>query len=640
MPTRNILVKYWGFSSFRPMQEEIINSVLEGNDTLALLPTGGGKSICFQVPVMVSEGICIVITPLIALMKDQVENLKSRGIKAVAIYSGMHRNEIDIAFNNCVYGDVKFLYISPERLGTQNLRENIKKMNVNLLAVDEAHCISQWGYDFRPPYLKIAEIRQIIPNVPVLALTATATPEVVKDIQAKLEFKQENVFQKSFERKNLTYVVIKEEDKLNRLLKIASKIKGTGIIYVRNRRKTREISDFLNKNKIRADYYHAGLEQKIRDKKQNAWMKGDSRIIVSTNAFGMGIDKSNVRFVIHLDLPDCIEAYFQEAGRAGRDEKQSYAILLYEQADIINAKNNLLTAYPDIDKIKSIYQALGNYFQLAVGSGKDVSFDFEINDFSNNYKFPPLIVYNALKFLEKEGYILLNETVNSPSRIHFIVNKEDLYRFQVENLYYDNFIKLILRSYSGVFSDFVKISETEIANRSGMKSENVFKFLKKLHQLNILTYIPRKNKPQLLYTRERIDKKDLLISKENYKDRKNAAKKRLQAVIDYVSSINKCRSQLLLAYFGETGSKRCGKCDVCLKRNKIEINELEFNIILEKIKPILKDKPVSVTEIVDTVKGVNEDKVIKVIQWLKDNDKLDVVEESKLYWKRQYRIRF
>ncbi|MCD4747549.1 MAG: RecQ family ATP-dependent DNA helicase [Bacteroidales bacterium] len=632
MTIKNILVKYWGYSSFRPLQEDIINSVLEGRDTLALLPTGGGKSICFQVPTMAKQGICIVITPLIALMKDQVESLKKKHIKAVAIYSGMHHNEIDLAINNCLYNNVKFLYLSPERLETDLFRENLRKMNVCLLAVDEAHCISQWGYDFRPPYLKIANIRQYIPEVPIIALTATATPDVVNNIQEKLKFNALNVFQKSFERKNLTYVVLKEEDKYRRLLKIVNNVKGSGIIYVRNRRKTREISVFLMKNKISSDYYHAGLNSKERDTKQNSWMSGKIRIIVSTNAFGMGIDKPNVRFVVHFDVPDSLEAYFQEAGRAGRDSNRSYAVLLYEKADIIDAQHNISITYPELKIIKNIYQALGNYYQLAVGSGKNISFDLDIIDFCKNYKFTPLIVYNSLKFLEKEGYILLNDVLDSSSKIHFKMNKGDLYKFQVENVFYDNFIKIILRSYSGVFNDFIKINETEIANRTKIKTEVVVKYLQKLEKLDVLTYLPRKSKPQLVFSQERINADDLYISNENYKDRKNAAKKRLESVINYATSLNKCRCQLLLAYFGETDSKRCGKCDVCIERNKIELSELEFDIVLKQIKPLLKTKAGSIEDIANAVKGVHEDKIIKVVQWLLDNDKIIYDNNKMLHW--------
>ncbi len=487
MPLKTILLKYWGYSHFRPMQEDIIQSVLDGKDTLALLPTGGGKSLCFQVPAMLKPGICIVISPLIALMKDQVENLNKRGINAKAIYSGMHPNEIEITLNNAVYGDVKLLYVSPERLQTDSFREHLKKMKVNLIAVDEAHCVSQWGYDFRPPYLKIADIKAILQNVPILALTATATPEVVEDIQNKLEFKQKNVFQKSFERKNLTYFVIKSDDKLARLLRVINKVKGTGIVYVRSRKKTVEIANFLNKNGIKAGYYHAGLESKIRNDQQKLWMRDSNKVIVATNAFGMGIDKPNVRFVVHLDLPDTLEAYFQEAGRAGRDEQASFAVILHDNADLLALDQNFQNAYPEKEYIKNVYQALGNYFQIPEGSGKDQSFDFDLRDFCDQFRFNVITAYNSLKFLEKEGYIILNEDPNQSSVVHFTIGKEDLYRFQIENPSTDNFIKIILRSYGGVFADFVKISEVEIAKRSKSDVEKVQKMLQLLAKsINIL----------------------------------------------------------------------------------------------------------------------------------------------------------
>ncbi len=633
MDIRQILLKYWGFSSFRPMQEEIINSILEGKDTLALLPTGGGKSICFQIPTLAKEGLNIVVTPLIALMKDQVENLKRKGIKAVAIYSGMHPNEIEVAINNCTYNNVKFLYLSPERLETDLIKLNIEKMKVNLLTVYEAHCISQWGYDFRPPYLIIADFRKYLPNVPVMALTATATPEVVQDIQQKLAFSSPNVFQRSFERKNLTYVVLKEENKLNRLLKVVNNLKGSGIVYVRSRKKTVEIAEFLQKNKITANYYHAGLDHKNREVRQNSWMHGKTQVMVATNAFGMGIDKPNVRFVVHLDITDSLEAYFQEAGRAGRDEKRSYAVLLYEDADIIDAKNNLTAQYPELKTIRLIYQALGNFYQLAIGSGKDVSFDFEISEFSSNYNFKQQTVYNSLKFLEKEGYILLQEIIDADSRIHFKTTKEDLYKFQVENVKYDKFIKVLLRSYSGLFTEFVKINENAIAKRIELNKEQVEKYLQLLEKYEILTYVKRKQKPQITFLTERQDSKDIYISDENYRDRKKASEKRLWSVLQYVSNNNKCRSQQLLEYFGETNTKRCGRCDVCIERNKIELSELEFDIVLKHIKPILKSKSCTVEEITKEVKGVNEDKIIKVVQWLLDNDKLYYDEQQKLSWK-------
>jgi ATP-dependent DNA helicase RecQ len=632
VPLKNILIKYWGHSAFRPLQEEIIQSVMDGKDTLALLPTGGGKSICFQVPALAQEGLCLVITPLIALMQDQVENLKKKNINAVAIYSGMHRGQIELALDNCMFGDVKFLYLSPERLETEKFRAVLTRLKVNLIAVDEAHCISQWGYDFRPPYLRIAAIREFLPEVPVLALTATATPEVVKDIQEKLGFAHENLFQKSFERKNLTYVVQHEEDKLGRFLRICNRIKGTGIVYVRNRRRTKEISDFLNSKKVSADFYHAGLDAAMRDKRQSAWMSGQVRVMVSTNAFGMGIDKPNVRFVVHMDLPDSLEAYFQEAGRGGRDGNQSWAVVLYENSDVIDLRHNHALSYPAIDIIKKVYHALGNYFQLATGSGKDRGFDFELSEFCNQYRFNPVVAFNALKFLEKEGYILLSEDVGAPSLVNIKSRKENLYRFQVENPSYDPFIKLLLRSYSGLFTTFSRISEAELSRRMPMPLNDVLKTLHALHQMGLITYVPRKDKPQLVFLTERLDVKSLQISKQHYKDRMKSAEMRLNSVINYVSRNDKCRSQSLLSYFGEGDSQRCGKCDVCIERNKLELSEFEFNNVLEQIEPMLLSTELTLEEIVDKVKGINEDKVIKAFRWLLDNDKIKGTDDHRYKW--------
>ncbi len=630
---QQLLLKYWGYSSFRPLQEDIIRSVLGGKDTLALLPTGGGKSICFQIPALAREGICIVISPLIALMKDQVENLRKRGIPAAALYSGMHPHEIEITLSNAAYGNLKFLYLSPERLTTLRIREAIRMMKVNLLAVDEAHCISQWGYDFRPPYLALSDIREFIPEVPVLALTATATPKVVTDIQRKLRFRQENLFQKSFERKNLTYLVIKEEDKFKRLIRILEKVKGPAIIYVRNRRRTKEIAEFLVKNKISADYYHAGLDPALRDKRQQAWIREEKRVIVSTNAFGMGIDKSNVRLVIHFDLPDCIEAYFQEAGRAGRDEKRAYAVLLFEAADILDARNNLTLAFPEIRTIRDVYQSLGNFYQIPVGVGKDQQFDFDLAIFADQYRFQPVVVYNCLKFLEKEGFIMLTEPFFNPSKIHIKASKEELYRFQVENATYDHFVKTMLRSYGGILTDFVKISESELARRSGISESQSVKSLNHLARLQLLDYIPQTGKPQLIFTQERLDVADLNLSDENYRFRLDEARLRTEKMISYVESNARCRSQLLLSYFGETGAKRCGTCDICLERNKISLNEMEFNRIVELIKPVLKNRSYNLDEIVAVAETVNEDKVLRALQWLIDNEKIIIEPDGKYRWK-------
>jgi len=621
------------------LQEDIIHSVLNGQDTLALLPTGGGKSICFQVPALAMEGICIVVTPLIALMKDQVENLKQKGIKAVAVYSGMHRHEIGLAYDNCMFGDVRFLYLSPERLQTEQFRLVLRKMKVCLLAIDEAHCISQWGYDFRPPYLEIAGIREFLPGVPVLALTATATTGVIKDIQARLGFKKENVFRKSFERRNLAYLVLREEDKNGRLLRILKKVQGPGIIYARNRKKTVETALFLNKHAIKADFYHAGLDIRTRDRKQEAWIREESRIMVATNAFGMGIDKPNVRLVVHLDLPDSLEAYFQEAGRGGRDEKRAYAVILVQPSDMIRLKENIEKEYPPPEKIKEVYQALGNYLQLPVGSGKDEPFDFDLNAFSRNYGFNPVISFNSLRLLEREGYLMLNEGLENPSRIHFEADREEIYRFQVQNKSMDAFIKLILRSYSGVFTEFVNISEAELARRAGLKEEEVVKNLIYLQKGGILSYARASAKPQIIFTTERLDLKHLQLTAEHYHERKKQALIRIEAMKEYVDTEEFCRSQLLLRYFGEEHSARCGHCDVCLERNKMHLNELEFETIRNNIRALLESAPRTLPEIVFEAGPYGEDHILQVIRWLQDKGAIAVDEQQRYSWRKQFKLK-
>jgi len=637
---RNILIRYWGYSTFRPLQEEIIQSVLEGKDTLALLPTGGGKSICFQVPALAKDGICIVVTPLIALMKDQVENLKRKGIKAVAVYSGMHRNEISMAFDNCMFGDMKFLYLSPERLQTEQFLLVLQKMKVCLLAIDEAHCISQWGYDFRPPYLRVAEVREYIPGIPVLALTATATSEVIKDIQQKLGFKAENVFRKSFERKNLTYMVIREEDKFGRLLRILKKVQGPGIIYTRNRRKTVETASFLAKNNIRADFYHAGLDVKSRDRKQDAWIREESRIMVATNAFGMGIDKPNVRLVVHLDLPDSLEAYFQEAGRGGRDEKRAYAVILFHDADLLKLKENVEKEYPPLEKVKEVYQALGNYLQLPVGSAKDESFDFDIQAFCRNYGFNPVIAFNSLRILEREGYLMMNEGLENPSRIHFETGREEIYRFQVQNKTMDPFIKLLLRSYSGVFTEFVPVSERELARRAQLNEAEVRKNLAFLQKGGVLTYVAGSGKPQIIFITERLELKNLQFSGEHYHERKQRSIARVEAIREYVNSEDQCRSQILLGYFGEDNAPRCGRCDVCLERNKMNLNEMEFNTIRGNIRELLESSPKTLPELVFNTGAFGEDHVLLVIRWLVDKGVVTQDDQQRYHWRKQFRFRF
>ena len=631
----NILKQYWGYEQFRPLQESIIQSILiEQLDTLALLPTGGGKSICFQVPALVMEGVCIVISPLIALMKDQVDNLNRRGIKACAIYSGMKKSEIDVALDNCVYGKIKFLYLSPERLGTEIVQVRLQKMKISFIAVDEAHCISQWGYDFRPAYLKIAELRELFPNIKVMALTATATPEVVIDIQQKLGFIKENVFQASFERDNLAYVVLHEEDKWNRLLKVVNNIQGSGIVYARNRRKTQEIADFLKRNKISADYYHAGLESHIRDEKQTSWMQNKCRVMVCTNAFGMGIDKPDVRFVAHMELTDSLEAYFQEAGRAGRDGKKSFAVLMYQDSDTKDLKHRLELSFPSIEEIRKIYQALANYFQLAVGAGFDVSFEFDISKFCSTYSLNATTVYNCLKFLEREEYVASNDSVEAASKIKILLNKEELYHFQIANKKYDGFIKTILRSYSGSFDNFISIHEGELAKRSELTKDNVIQDLQYLHKVNVLCYIPRTFLPQITFTRERVDAKDLAISKIVLEERKNNALKKLQAVFHYAHSKQFCRSQLLLNYFGENDGKPCGVCDVCLNKNKNkEINSEDFKLITQKIKETLTLQSLTIVQLVKVINSKKEGVTISIIQSLLEANKIEE-ENNLLSWKK------
>ncbi|MCF8231925.1 MAG: RecQ family ATP-dependent DNA helicase [Bacteroidales bacterium] len=633
MNIREILTHYWGYRSFRPMQEEVIKSVLSGHDTLALFPTGGGKSVLYQVPALAQNGLTLVVSPLIALMKDQVNNLKERGINAAALFSGLHARERDLVYANATNGNTKLLYVSPERLVTDEFRENLPYLDINLVAVDEAHCISQWGYDFRPPYLQIAEIRDYIPRVPVLALTATATPEVVKDIQKQLKFKKENLFWKSFGRANLVYVVQHEEDKAGRLEKIINNIGGTGIVYVRRRKKTVEYAHHLRYKGYSADYYHAGVDMPGRNKKQSDWMKGKTKIMVSTNAFGMGIDKPDVRFVVHLDIPDSIESYFQEAGRAGRDGNRSYAVILYDKGDLLTAQEQLDTAYPGISEIKRVYEALGNYFQLAIGSGGDSTFEFDIHKFAQRYGFKVFMLYNALKFLEKDGYIALNDTVKNPSRLHIDVDKETLYRFQLEQSRLDDFIKLLLRSYSGLFMQFTAINERVLAQRLNAQEKDVVSKLNYLQKQEILTYIPANARPLLTFMKERQESKNLYISEENYHKRKQVQQTRLDAMLAYVQSNSPCRSIQLLEYFGEKNSGRCGFCDVCVRHNKLGLTKKEFDGIIQKLTPLLNAKACSFEEIADNLKGVNQQKLLEVVRFLLDKGKIEQDEKQRYHWR-------
>ncbi|WP_316788001.1 ATP-dependent DNA helicase RecQ [Pedobacter frigoris] len=621
MNEAEILKRYWGFDSFRPLQDEIIKSVLDGHDTLALMPTGGGKSLCFQVPAMVMEGICIVISPLVALMKDQVENLKNKGINAVAIYAGMGKREIDILLDNCIYGKIKFLYLSPERLLSELVRERISYMNVNLIAVDEAHCVSQWGYDFRPPYLQVNALRTVIPDVPVLALTATATQFVRNDIVEKLALKNHKIFVQSFARKNLSYVVSADEDKHRKLLSIVKNVKGSGLVYVRNRRETSEIALFLQRNGITSDFYHAGVEKEERFKRQEDWKQNRIRVMVATNAFGMGIDKPDVRFVVHLDLPDSLEAYYQEAGRAGRDRKRSYGVLLANKSDQLTLEGKYKNSFPSSDEIKKVYHYLGNYFQLAFGSGEGLSFGFDIADFCKRFNIGVIKALSALKFLEHDGYITLSENIFLPSRLLFIVGHEDVYRFQIENAGYDRLIKTILRSYGGAFEHYIKIQESDIAKKMSTSFNEIVKQLRFLEEQGLLSYLQQTDQPQLQYVRPRLDLLHLDIDVKYIELRKKIQTDQVNAVLSYTIK-KECRSVQLLRYFDEPDGDKCGVCDVCLSEKKADDDDHLGDKIDFEIATLLQIQPYGLSELVNAIKTGDEIDRINRIRDLLDASKI------------------
>ncbi len=623
-----ILQDYWGFSTFRPLQEQIIQSVWEGRDTLGLMPTGGGKSLTFQVPVMGMKGICLVVTPLISLMKDQVDNLRERGIKAAAVYSGMSRDEIITTLENCIFGDYKFLYVSPERLSSDIFISKLQAMDVCLLVVDESHCISQWGYDFRPSYLKISDIRHLLDGVPLLALTATATREVVDDIQEKLLFKEKNVFRKSFARENLSYVVRKADNKMAELIHILQTVPGTSIVYVRSRKQTKEIALYLQKEGIAASFFHAGLSHEEKIYKQNAWKLNDCRVIVATNAFGMGIDKPDVRTVIHMDLPNSPEEYFQEAGRAGRDGERSYAIILYTAADSVKLKKRITDAFPDRDFILRVYEALGNFYQVAVGAGYNDVYDFSLHEFCLPFKLPFLQTHHALKILELAGYIEYTEEIDLRSRIRFLIYRDEMYTLRLDKDT-DELLHTILRNYTGVFSDDVYIDESMLAVRTGKSRKEVTEMLIALSRMRFIRYIPQKKTPFIVFTTSREDVAFVSISRDIYEERKKRFEKRINSMIGYVEEEAVCRSRMLLIYFGEKNPRDCGVCDICLKKNEAGLSNYEFHQIKEQVLASLQpEEPRRINDLVDSVSEVNSDKVIRVIRFLVDQGELTLNDDK------------
>jgi len=633
---KEILKQYWNHDNFRPMQEEIIKSVLLGHDTLALLPTGGGKSVCFQVPALAKDGVCIVVSPLIALMKDQVENLKAKGIPAVSIVSGMSKREIDIALDSCIYNGVKFLYLSPERLLSELVRERIRYMNVNFFAVDEAHCISQWGYDFRPPYLKIAELRALVPHAPVIALTASATREVKEDIIDKLAFRERyQVFQRSFARENLSFVVRRSENKEKQILDILSKVKGSAIIYARSRKGTQTISEWLTRNKVPSLFYHAGLTFEERTKRQDEWIQNKSRVMVATNAFGMGIDKPDVRTVLHVDLPENLESYYQEAGRAGRDGHRSFAVILCQDADVITLRQKFEQSQPSIEFLGRIYQGLANRYQLALGSGEGESFDFDLNDFSEQFGLHSAEVYTALKKLEEEGLIQFNESYYSPSLLYIPIDKTKLYEFQVANAGLDALIKMILRLYGGeLFSGFTRISETYLAKAMNATHADIIRQLSLLDELRIVVYQPAKDKPQVTFVLPRQDADRLPLNRQRLMDRKRLLEKKMQEMIAFVENRQRCRMQLLQDYFDEANSQPCGICDVCLEKKKKE-NVHAFHEMHHEVLHVLSRQTLSIEELEEKIAPTDHDVFVDTVREMVDEGTI----EYDAFWKLRKAVR-
>src|SRR5688572_27548789 len=632
-----ILKEYWKYDSFRPLQEDVMNSILEGNDVLALMPTGGGKSLCYQVPALAKEGLCLVISPLIALMKDQVENLRRKNITAYAIYSGMSRAEVINTLKVATNSNCKFLYVSPERLETNLFKEYLPGMNVSLVAVDEAHCISQWGYDFRPPYLRIAALREELPNVPILALTASATKEVQDDICEKLtsplaplqrrgehQSANWNIFRQSFERKNLSYSVFKVDSKINKVIEILNKVPGSAIVYCKSRRRTKEIAELLQLQNIVADFYHAGLPQQERNRRQEDWIKNNTRVIVCTNAFGMGIDKPDVRSVVHADIPDCLENYYQEAGRAGRDGQKSFAVLLYDDKDITELEGMAAIRYPSLETIKEVYRSVANYLQVPAGTGEGLYFDFDINDFVKKFKLTTYTAIYSIKALEQDNWIALNEQVFLPSKIKFTTNKEALYDFERSHPELEPVVKALLRGYEGIFDFPTSISEIVLTRLLNKDVEEVKKDLSLLHKYGIIHYEPQKDSPQLYFPRHRVKAEDLSINMDLYQKRQQKFVARVKNIVQYVSELVTCRSKMIGTYFGDNKLNNCKVCDNCLRQKKVHIDEKEFEKISDRIQTVLAPQPLPSKELLDQLGAIKKEKAWKVIEFLQAENKLEV----------------
>lgn len=618
---QEILHKYWGYPDFRGIQREIIESIAKGQDTLGLMPTGGGKSITFQVPAMAKNGVCIVITPLIALMKDQVQHLKERGILAEAIYTGMMRSEIIKILENCIFGDIKFLYVSPERLGSEIFQVKLRHINVSFITIDEAHCISQWGYDFRPSYLNIAKIRKLKPNAPILALTATATPEVVDDIMEKLEFAKPNVFKMSFERKNLAYIVRECDDKQAEMVHILKCTEGSAIVYVRSRKHSKEIAKLLCDNGIKALFYHAGLESATKDERQKAWQQDEARVMVATNAFGMGIDKPDVKLVIHIECPDSLEAYFQEAGRAGRDGEKAYAVLLFNGNDERKLKTRIKDTFPEKDFIKDVYEHLAYYFQVGVGSGYGKTFPFEIDKFSFIYKYFPIRVDSALRILERSGYIHYVDNPDGKARLKFCIGRNELYLLDNLPPQQDDVVTALLRNYGGLFTDYAYIDESLIASICNISRQKVYTILKNLGARHILEFIPQSKTPYITYTQRREDGDRIIIPPSVWEERREQYVKRINSVISYAKTDFICRSRQLLEYFGERTHKDCNQCDVCIEKKHKDISKEKYQYIISELQKILGDKKYHFIEELRDI-PVDTKEIAKVVRFLIGENRL------------------